>query len=630
MIWILACAELDAPPEDCDPRELLTGEVRAKRVACEEELLPGGEGREGDWLLENAVARFVVRDSYASLTQIGEPGGTLVDAAVPGGTDLLMELLPVGERDPIEIVEGSGYAELRAGDVVYHLDADIPYLHLGTPEPVEGRLVPRPGAGRAGLALRYEGAFLALDADTVADDDGRDPGAPGQLTVTGLRGVTLDPSSLWTEPLEVDTPGLESMAIRVGGRLVDRVPVLEGVASSTVPDGASLDGEAPGCDIDGLQIVTCAGLRLQARDELGAPLPVTVLFRGAEFPLPEGGGLAPLGIASGEVYAWAGPGHGAWRGWYDGRDTEVNIALARAMPAAVEWPAPGALFPTGGLVLAHLAAESAPDADHGRYSRDHYHALYAQGFGAAVAIADGELPVHSRDAHDRIEVQLGSRAGGDTWAWPYSSSTKRSGHGASDVLGFGALDRMALVRGGSSTDRYTIVTPSWVAEALGEAEPWAWSPRPDAVWLDGVNDIDVYTQLLDLWLDIAPVGPATWIRFLGAPSDVAYEAGLRNRQHAAGNGPYIALAEDQSEGGDPVPGRIRIDVAAPAWMGLTTVSLVTSEGTVRHAVPESGYLVFPAPSASWAYARVDGACADPLCTEAAWAVTPPLWLANPG
>ncbi|MBM4369125.1 MAG: hypothetical protein FJ102_23125, partial [Deltaproteobacteria bacterium] len=284
MTWFLACAELDAPLDECDPRELAPGEVRAKRVACEDELVVGGEGREGDWLIENAVARFVVRDSYASLTQIGEGGGTLVDAAVPGGIDLLMELLPTAARDGIEAVAGQGYAELRAGDLVYHLDADEPYLHVGTPDPVEAWLVPRPGADRAGLAMRHESSFLALDADTVADDDSRSPAAPGQLAVTGLRGVALDPAALWTETLDLDAPGLDSVAVRVGARLVDRVPVVGGVATSNAPVEATLAGEAAGCDIDGLDIVACAYLRVEAVDEDGRPLPVTVRFRGADYP----------------------------------------------------------------------------------------------------------------------------------------------------------------------------------------------------------------------------------------------------------------------------------------------------------------------------------------------------------
>ena len=65
ILWTLACVRGEASPEDCDPRVLVPGEVRGKKIACEEELIFGGEGREGDWLLENAVARFVVRGSYA-------------------------------------------------------------------------------------------------------------------------------------------------------------------------------------------------------------------------------------------------------------------------------------------------------------------------------------------------------------------------------------------------------------------------------------------------------------------------------------------------------------------------------------------------------------------------------------
>src|SRR5687767_14464786 len=91
LLLLLACGERSDPR--CDPRLLAAGEVRARRVPCGDELIEGGEGRRSDWLIENAVARYVIRDSAAALTQLEGAGGTIVDAAAPGGTDTLVELV---------------------------------------------------------------------------------------------------------------------------------------------------------------------------------------------------------------------------------------------------------------------------------------------------------------------------------------------------------------------------------------------------------------------------------------------------------------------------------------------------------------------------------------------------------
>ena len=121
MIWLLGCLEFPPEAPTCDPRVLASGELRARRIPCSEELISGGEGRVGDYLIENSMARYVVRGPYAALTRLGEPGGTLVDAAAPGVGDMLLELTPDGDRSELWVEEGEGEVVLRLPGLAYRL-----------------------------------------------------------------------------------------------------------------------------------------------------------------------------------------------------------------------------------------------------------------------------------------------------------------------------------------------------------------------------------------------------------------------------------------------------------------------------------------------------------------------------
>ena len=78
----------------CDPRILNPGESRVRRIPCSDELIDGGEGQKGDWLLENSQIRFIIRDAPMALTQLGTAGGSIIDVAEPNGEDGIIELLP--------------------------------------------------------------------------------------------------------------------------------------------------------------------------------------------------------------------------------------------------------------------------------------------------------------------------------------------------------------------------------------------------------------------------------------------------------------------------------------------------------------------------------------------------------
>ena len=99
----------------CVPGPLGASATRAKVVACSEELIGGrlAGGRVGDFVLENAKLRAIIRGRGEGLYQHGSFGGGLVDVAAVGGEDLIKEIQPT-----IDLAAGA-YDELvitEAGD----------------------------------------------------------------------------------------------------------------------------------------------------------------------------------------------------------------------------------------------------------------------------------------------------------------------------------------------------------------------------------------------------------------------------------------------------------------------------------------------------------------------------------
>ncbi len=73
------------------------GSVRAKLLRCDEEKVAGllAAGREGDILLENSKVRFVIRGPGPGFRLHGTSGGSIVDAALHGREDQLLEIQPM-------------------------------------------------------------------------------------------------------------------------------------------------------------------------------------------------------------------------------------------------------------------------------------------------------------------------------------------------------------------------------------------------------------------------------------------------------------------------------------------------------------------------------------------------------
>jgi hypothetical protein len=122
---------------------------------------------------------------------------------------------------------------------------------------------------------------------------------------------------------------------------------------------------------------------------------------------------------------------------------------------------------------------------------------------------------------------------------------------------------------------------------------------------------------------------------VGAQSTTAYQRAINDRTVAAGNGPLVRVKAVEPSGWTLPSGQtskgevwVQVEVQAPGWMGVSTVTLWT-DGGARTVDVGDGTVSFPAFEAHWAYATVEGECAQPWCDGKAWGISRVLWLRGP-
>jgi len=654
----------------CDPRELEPGEVRARRMPCDDEGISGGEGRRGDTLIENAWARFVIRHAGAPLTLTSGGGGTIIDAAEPGGSDALSELVPLlaggwlreveleleqdahearvtvsGLPDPISFLESSGAGDERVA-VVYRLGAHDRALGI---EDADGFwLLPRAGFELAGPVL-HAGA-LALAMDQAPEDRG------GGLLYTGgglfaTGSPSLVQAALW--PGGEDASGVcagEGVEVLEGAEVVGRLLVDEdGSFAGSLPAGA--DGvravgsgytpgpmASPGEDLD-LALGAEARLGVRIADPQGAELPGLLLATGEDgreqrHAVPAEGLWVALGPGVWDLTLASGPLRSrVQRSSVDLQADERFEVLLAGMDDPEGW------------LLADLDVEVWPSRDERREPSELLGLAAAGGVDFAVATAPDEVAEAALEQpwDALLLAQSGSRADteqvGSVIAWPWSSNTRKPAHSAVDWQGLSAEDLLVLASGGSGKGRLMVVDEDWI-QAAGPAMDW--EPRPDALLLEDPDQLPALLELYDSWVDLAAVGPLTWIQVEddGQRAVVDVERGLVEAHTVATSGPFIELLADGAWPGDlllhPGPHRVHVVVRAPDWVELEGAALVVdgerlvswdlagAKGDPRLEeellVLGSRYLL------ALAWGSVDP---GPPAPGPQWAVTSPIWLGSP-
>ncbi len=626
---LVGCTDFVPVAATCDPRVLDAGEVRARQLLCTDELIPGGEARVGDWVIENSVARFALRGTYSALYTLDDQGGTLIDAvslspeagaddgsasAASGGdgvsVDALGEIRVEGDRSSIVAVNEGGTSSLVLPGMTWTLAADEGVLRLSGAS--AATIQPLPGGTRTGST--WQGASDGFLGGFLGTDGSAEDGLSAAVIQAEITFVTADREA-WTAAqygsaeAVLETVDADTVAVELDGAVLTRLPVTDGVVSGWAPEGATLRGEREGCTYEGLVQTACGFMHVRVKDEAGNDLVSSFYTDSARWVLPAGGGVIPGGLEPFAGTIWAGPAYGYTALTFT-PGTDQAVTLRREMN-------------TDGAVLADLRRAVAPDADAAWAAPEAAHDASGDGVGFVVVYADDEVPSASvlrADTHERaadgaypLIVTAGVRSpsadGGTVLSWPWSANSKRPAHGAPQH-GWSALDLLTLMRN-NSADRRTVVDAAWVQAALAEAPVYAWFDTPLAVWLDDADAMTVYFDLLEHYVPVVPVGPRTWIELPNGDRNIpGIEAGLYAGQATAGNGPRIEASSSASLVGDRL---WRVQVDAARWMGVRALTVWTPEGSRTLALSPigpglgGGYTTFHVPEdTAWVAVSVQG------------------------
>jgi len=656
--------------ESCDPRSLAAGQVRARRMPCDDEGLSGGEGRRGDYVIENACARFVVQHPAVALTLLTVGGGTVIDAAAPSGTDILAELVPLVEGGWLQDIELELLDEPDAAGIrLTGVPVPIPFLGGKAPdqEPrvvtyrlasdgcalqVEGNdgfwLMPGPDTVRAGATLRHETRMLGVDGQPE-DFGGGVRYAGGRRFAAGSPGTVM--AAVWPGGPTVSghTEG-EGVEVLAGGTPVGWLGVdEEGSYRGTLPAGADglramAEGFAPGPIVapgtgGDLPLGGEGWLGVRVEDRDGLPLPALLSAtslhgrRGLFAVEPEGSWL-PLGAGAWDVELTAGPLRERVRRriFLQGTDRRMELSMDGAGPPP-------------GWLLADLDLPAWPARDERLGPAQALALAGARGVGFAVLTAPDEVATAAyAQPWDRwLAAASGSRAATDLCgaivSWPWKANSRKPAHGAVPWYGLSAEDALRVAAGESGPDRTLMVEMDWVRTA-GPVTRWA--PRPDLVRLANLGDLDALIGLYEGWADLSVAGPLTWVDLGHEPpwDAVQVERALIEGRTVATTGPWLLLEVDGQGPGSQVRGRgphqVRLQVRASPDQPLTGAGLVAdgrlactwdlADGwgeerlAAAHPVLATHYLL----AFAWGPPdRTDPARGD------AWAVTGPVWAGRP-
>jgi hypothetical protein len=649
---MLACAPPPVAIEvTCQVEPLALGELIARRIACKDEIAPSGESDIGDWILANSQIRFGIRDATQSLTRLQGTGGTIVDVALPEGTDFIIEAIPFVDGiwfDDATVSAWTGLDEAgiavsgilqngRHHTVTYVLAADSTGLELRGANVLE--LVPMTRSSAVGDTLETpaDEAYVVLAGDGPMADDG------GWVRWTGIRRWWVGERAavyrgLWPDgrPISGTSDG-SWVYVQIDDSSVSRTAVENGAFDTWIPRDADVvvsvrSGHdqspklAPDIGAD-LPVGASGFIALEVTDDRGNPVPATLTWGGSTWSWLPGNtalGVGP-GVGSGSVDA--GPAYEIVD--IPEQDITGEVAISVTVPTAVT-PA----------LLARLDVLASPDRTERRSTDSVLRQVAASGVGFAVVVADDEVALASagESTADWIRYHSGSRADSDMGrpvAWPWSPVTSRPAHGAAPWTRLDPQELLAVMN--QNGGRWSAIDAEW-AEAAGD--PAGWSVQPEVFRLDDFEDRAAYQALLDAWQPLSPIGPLTWVDGVDLTAFANDDAmrGILTGRTTATTGPRILLTVDGRTPGqilEPVAvnGRqIEIVVEAAERFTVTTAALYGPRGEELARWPLYGKGPVRLRATTW-LSEVDYLIAavwndlDPISGD--WAITGPIWGGRP-
>jgi hypothetical protein len=670
-----ACAvpdPLTAAPDDCvplPPEGLIVGSI-----TCAAWRISGGEGTYDDTLIATPHYRAVVRHPIASVGQAGLGGGTLVDAAAWGRSDLVHEIVPLVDGGWLEVdsfrlrpdgvtVEGVvrslpsrplvsegqrrsvAWTVVEDGRWLRAIGADGFLLHPDEATRwVDGWLVGGQSVlGHRGSVLRDEGGRIE-----IAGTDALLFSSTSEAW--GLRGVA-------TQTIAGTAADADEIEVLRDDTLVALLPVVNGQFAGQVPADATrvratAAARAPSADAspsEGLALAVGGSGRVQvvpAWDTGARPITARWVFddgRTGEDVLAPDGGTLSLGAGRATITLGAGPTRptrtlvlrlGPDETPRLGVDLRATWDPRSTVPVNLAWPA--------------SRAASVRDTATGRTR-----AALAAGYVYTVQTADDDVASVSQWLNDvpwtrtAAGVTLTHPSGWAIAGWPARADGRRAAHGAPRASVLRPTDASAALSDLGVTHRRANL--AWLTATEDDAGE---EPYPDRVALSHPGDAPFtawqpWFEALNDYRFLLPDGPTTWLQVDDpvAPTPTALERALTYGTLSTGDGAWIwmtvdgappgsvlsslqdASSPDTGAGGDtdgsPTPGRrVTVDVHR-LRPGVDTLWLWSAQGPLGQ-VPidqEDVSLSLELPETPW----VIGVATSSRTSD--WAVTAPIFTA---
>ena len=587
MLWLFgACLEASPSlePPSCDPRILESGELRARARECADEAIPNGEGRRGEWLLENSMLRAAVRAAPNALTIFHASGGGIVDLATADGNDLLHEIIPLINDAPIErshllleSTEEQASVTLNSftddSVVKYWIEPDTPKLQFDGHD----SLLIVPDAG-----FRLEGQMLIHpDHETVIAFDGPAVDLEGHIVLSANQ-IAVDQAQTvwkWLDPntlninvrSESDFFNAYSNTEQLVGQFNVNAGQFEGSLPSTV---ATLRGGRLGCALGPAVPITsdsipeptdCAKAFIRVQDHHGQSLFAQLSHSTGTLLIPPNGRYLNKPELLSEVIVSAGPHHEIVH--FDlldpTQDDTIDITLHQA---------------TNDYLIFSPLAQCSPATESRETADVVAQQLASKGIDFAICSAEQMVPeAPNLQAHTQAEIDLwpGSHTSAPfVLAWPWYQTLRDAGYGAipPDIISKDQLDYAA------KTGRNTMVDVAWTLE-----NPPPWDTPPDFLLLQEPSDLERYRNLLTQRVPVIPLGALNHcINLSDVPwHPVDIERELRRMHTAIGNGPIVLLTTQGGQNGDLLPQgsqrELHIELETPRWMVLEELTLWSND-----------------------------------------------------
>lgn len=548
MFWFLLGCQFspDSISEEetffCDPRTLSEKEIRLRPLFCGDDNISAGAIRRGDWILENNQIRIGLREIGSSLSTLEGSGGSIVDLALFGKKDSLLEILPyqngILDVEAWEIIETEEEISIELYPLEAGIRLKIDQNQLQFWGDTKWLFRPPEGTEQIGQEL------ILSNQDNILFIDGNIEDLGGDLIFSELNAIRIaSPSNIFQSQenalfIEVQATG-EKLVFYQEETLLGFLPIEDEEAKGHIPpETTHIQAQKQGCISSPLTEISetevnigeCGSLLIRLDENGEEKHGILWVNQRAHFIAKEGHRLhfsqelIDIRIDAGLEF--------------EPIDIESINPLENP---SLEYPLQRALPDTHSISLHNLIS---PD----HQIRESREEIILQNLGQQVDYvilsARNVVPSYQNPLSKQLRKEIlfeegliSEHADGSFLSFPWYSS----GQPAFGAIRIDTLDFESSIAIGAQRDRFLILDYS----AESEINPEILWQQPSFLWITSAEEALDFAQNCGSFPYSKPVSDHIWLPHLDqkSPSKKELEHELRTGSLGLGNGPLLKITQ---------------------------------------------------------------------------------------